>query len=105
MGKGRTGTSLGGNVVRVERRTYEKNTAPCKVCGSVKGEPCRAVKPGHIGFLYKTHVSRPEPNWLKRKPEDFTETPPTVEGFVPRNRRPASEGGKKGWSRNDWMKN
>lgn len=106
---GSTGGSLGGKMIRVKREAFEKNHGLCTTCYSVKGEPCRAVKPGGKGFLHKTHRSAPEPNWSKIKrriaaqdKRDEAKTPRSANpGFVPRNQRPKKNGGQRSLTRDD----
>jgi len=40
MSTGKTGASMGGGIVRVERRRYEFNDGLCTVCYGVTGGPC-----------------------------------------------------------------
>lgn len=51
--RGRTGTSMGGKVIHVRPRRPEMNTETCKICWSVKGEPCK--KGGK--YIYTTHAT------------------------------------------------
>lgn len=67
----------------------------------------------HMGFKGQTGTSlggtviRVNGKQPKRRPEPkpTPEIEAARERFVPRNQRPAAEGGRAGWSRNDWMKN
>lgn len=56
--KGSAGSSLGGGVVHTrKRRTLQKNTAPCPVCGAGKGQPCFTSVPGRgLRNLPRTHT-------------------------------------------------
>ncbi|WP_168796596.1 hypothetical protein [Arthrobacter echini] len=55
MGK-KTGTSMGGGVVRVRRPTWpDKNAELCPVCKATRRNPCQ-TKSGRI--LYTTHTGK-----------------------------------------------
>ncbi|WP_181036539.1 hypothetical protein [Arthrobacter sp. B1805] len=55
MGK-KTGTSMGGGVIRVPRRWPDKNPEECPVCHAPRRFPCRDKRTNKL--MYKTHTGR-----------------------------------------------
>ncbi|WP_427019554.1 zinc finger domain-containing protein (plasmid) [Pseudarthrobacter sp. P1] len=55
--KGSSGTSLGGGIIHTRKRTKQRNTAPCPVCGAGKGQPCFQSVPGRgLRDVARTHT-------------------------------------------------
>lgn len=87
------------------------------VCGAKRGQTCFVMTSARFFELKETHLGRaartgePLPRAYSARPRgQNSEGKAAAESalpklqFVPRNLRLKAEGGRKGWSRDDWMK-
>lgn len=55
MGK-KTGTSMGGGIIRIPRRWPDKNPEECPVCHAPRRFPCRDKRTNKL--MYRTHTGK-----------------------------------------------
>lgn len=113
----RANSSGVGKMVPATRSSKQVNNRPCPVCGAKRGQTCFVMTSARFIELKETHLGRAartgeplpraySPRHPVQNPKSKTALEPVTPRpeFVPRNLRPKAEGGRKGWSRDDWMK-
>lgn len=72
--KGSTGTSMGGQIVRVKRQRFEFNDELCPVCFGVTGGPCtkRSWEGKGPRYRVETHKTTAEKRNLKWPMDEAT---------------------------------